>query len=68
LLLGRDSEQQPTISVVMPTLNEEDGVAECIRRAKTAITTLGLPAEIILSDSSTDRTPENRSRDGCDHL
>ncbi|PGF17139.1 glycosyl transferase [Natrinema sp. CBA1119] len=58
LLLGRDSEQQPTISVVMPTLNEEDGVAECIRRAKTAITTLGLPAEIILSDSSTDRTPE----------
>ncbi|MFC6766316.1 glycosyltransferase family 2 protein [Natrinema soli] len=58
LLVGPDSDQMPALSVVMPTLNEEDGVAECITRAKTAIATLGMPAEIILSDSSIDRTPE----------
>ncbi|WP_226042369.1 glycosyltransferase family 2 protein [Natrinema sp. DC36] len=58
LLVGADSDQKPVLSVVMPTLNEEDGVAECITRAKTAIATLGMPTEIILSDSSTDRTPE----------
>ncbi|ELY63457.1 glycosyltransferase family 2 protein [Natrinema versiforme] len=58
LLVGPDSEQTPVLSVVMPTLNEEDGVAECITRAKTAIAELGVTAEIILSDSSTDRTPE----------
>ena len=58
LLLDRDSEQRPVISVVMPTLNEEDGVGECIRRTKTAIAELGVSAEIILSDSSNDRTPD----------
>ncbi|QCW05076.1 glycosyltransferase family 2 protein [Natrinema pallidum] len=58
LLVGPDSEQVPVLSVVMPTLNEEEGVSECITRAKEAITELGVTAEIILSDSSTDRTPE----------
>jgi glycosyltransferase involved in cell wall biosynthesis len=46
------------LSIVMPTLNEEAGITECLERAKTAIAELELPAEIILSDSSTDRTPE----------
>lgn len=58
LLIDKDSAQTPTLSVVMPTLNEEDGVGECLQRAKNAIAELGVPAEIILSDSSTDRTPE----------
>jgi hypothetical protein len=58
LLLPADSEQRPTLSVVLPTLNEEDGVAECIQRIKTAIEHLGIRTEIIVSDSSTDRTPE----------
>lgn len=58
LLLDQVSVQTPTLSIVMPTLNEEDGVGECIRRAKNAIAELGVTAEIILSDSSTDRTPE----------
>ena len=34
LLLDRDSDATPTLSVVMPTLNEEEGVGECIERAK----------------------------------
>jgi len=58
LLVDRDSETIPTLSIVMPTLNEEAGIAECIQRAKNAIAELGVPAEIILSDSSTDWTPE----------
>ncbi|AGB33876.1 glycosyl transferase family 2 [Natrinema pellirubrum DSM 15624] len=58
MLIGPDSDQTPALSIVMPTLNEEAGIAECIERAKTAISELGMTAEIILSDSSTDRTPE----------
>jgi len=58
LLLPEDSEQQAVLSVVMPTLNEEEGIGECIQRVKNAIEELGVSAEIILSDSSSDRTPE----------
>jgi glycosyltransferase involved in cell wall biosynthesis len=57
-ILQADSDLQPTLSVVMPTLNEEDGITECIERVKTAVRRLGVPTEIIVSDSSTDRTPE----------
>ena len=58
LLVDRDSDQQPVLSVVMPTLNEEEGIAECIERIKTAVEDLQLTTEIIISDSSTDRTPD----------
>jgi hypothetical protein len=42
----------------MPTLNEEDGIAKCIHRTRMAINELDVPAEIVVSDSSSDRTPE----------
>nr|WP_217353105.1 glycosyltransferase family 2 protein [Haloprofundus sp. MHR1] len=42
----------------MPTLNEEQGIAECIRRIKNALVDLEMTGEIVVSDSSTDRTPE----------
>jgi len=58
LLVDRDSAVDPALSVVMPTLNEEAGIAECIDRIKTAIEEYGIVTEIIISDSSTDRTPE----------
>ncbi len=58
LLVARDSDEQPTLSVVMPTLNEEQGISECIIRIKNALAELEITAEIIVSDSSTDRTPE----------
>ncbi|WP_348611679.1 glycosyltransferase family 2 protein [Halobaculum rarum] len=58
LIVGSDSEIRPTLSVVMPTLNEEEGIAECIERIRTAVEELQVYAEIIVSDSSTDRTPE----------
>lgn len=42
----------------MPTLNEEDGIGICIDWIKTAIEELQVPTEILISDSSTDRTPD----------
>jgi len=59
LLVGQDSDTTPPqLSVVMPTLNEESGIRTCIDWIKTAIEELQVPTEIIISDSSTDRTPE----------
>ena len=58
LLCARDSEETPVLSVVVPTLNEEAGIGTCMEWIREAVETLQLPAEIIVSDSSTDRTPE----------
>lgn len=58
LLVPPNSNQEPVLSVVMPTLNEEEGIAECIRSVKHAIEELDITAEIIVSDDSTDRTPQ----------
>ncbi|WP_336339217.1 glycosyltransferase family 2 protein [Haloarcula brevis] len=57
-LVTPESDVTPVLSVVMPTLNEERGIVECIDRIKTAISELRVPTEIIVSDSSTDATPE----------
>jgi len=57
-LVTPESDVTPVLSVVMPTLNEEDGIVECMDRVKTAISELRVPTEIIVSDSSTDATPE----------
>lgn len=64
LLLQEGSERTPTISVVMPTLNEEDGIEECIGRVKTALAELQMYGEVIVSDDSTDGTPEIARRLG----
>ena len=58
LLLGADSDREPVLSVVMPTMNEEEGIETCLDWIEEAVLELGLPTEIIVSDSSTDRTPE----------
>lgn len=65
VLLPADSEATPTISLVMPTLNEEEGIRECIQRAKNAFRELDVQAEIIVSDSSTDMTPEIAHEEGA---
>ena len=51
-------ETSPVLSVVLPTKNEEGGIAESIAQAKQAIDEIGVPGEVIVSDSSTDRTPQ----------
>jgi len=58
LLVGPDSTESPALSVIMPTLNEEEGIRECIERIRTAVVELQATTEILISDSSTDRTPE----------
>ncbi|EMA58393.1 glycosyltransferase family 2 protein [Halorubrum lipolyticum] len=58
LLVGPDSETTPRLSVVMPTLNEEEGIETCISWIRTAIEELQIPTEIVVSDSSTDQTPQ----------
>ena len=65
LLLPADSERTPTLSVVMPTLNEEAGVGECIDRVVRALEELQVYGEVIVSDSSTDRTPEVAAERGA---
>jgi len=58
LLVTPDKGVEPVLSVVMPTLNEEEGIVECINQIKAAIDELCIPTEIIISDSSADSTPE----------
>lgn len=65
LLLPAESEQTPILSVVMPTLNEEGGVAKCIERIVDALEELQVYGEVIVSDSSTDRTPEIAAEHGA---
>ncbi len=48
----------PDISVVMPTLNEEKTIGSCIEKIHQAFEELGMVGEIIIADSSTDRTSE----------
>lgn len=48
----------PTVSVVMSTMNEQEGVAECIDLVKPAVRRSGYRTEVVISDDSTDRTPE----------
>ncbi|GGN92026.1 MULTISPECIES: glycosyltransferase family 2 protein [Haloarcula] len=57
-IVGPDSDAVPTVSVVLPTMNEEEGIAECIERIRNALAALDLTGEIIISDASDDRTPD----------
>jgi glycosyltransferase involved in cell wall biosynthesis len=57
--VARATETEPVdISLVIPTKNEAEGIATCLRAAQEAFDEMGLRGEIIVSDSSTDRTPE----------
>lgn len=58
LLLSADSAESPILSIVLPTMNEEVGVVECITKIKESLAELGITGEIIVSDSSKDRTAE----------
>ena len=46
------------ISVILPAFNEESTIGSCIRSIKEVLQANDLNGEIIVSDSSTDRTPE----------
>jgi len=57
-LLPADSNETPSVSIVLPTMNEQAGIGECIEAIRKGLRTAGLRGEVIVSDSSSDRTPE----------
>jgi glycosyltransferase involved in cell wall biosynthesis len=59
------SDLVPDISVVIPALNEEQSIETCINKIKEVFRKQGLSGEIIVSDSSTDRTAEIAHRTGA---
>lgn len=54
----REETRQPDISVILPALNEEATIGICIRKIQQAFETMGVQGEIIVSDSSSDATPD----------
>jgi hypothetical protein len=46
----------PDVSVVIPTLNEEEAIADCIGRVRRGLEDTGVTGEVVVSDSSSDRT------------
>lgn len=48
----------PEISVILPCRNEEKGLVFCLQKIKETIKANNLLAEIIVSDSSADKSPE----------
>jgi glycosyltransferase involved in cell wall biosynthesis len=44
-------ERAVRVSVVIPCLNEEDNIQECVRRARDALAGAGLDGEVIVSDN-----------------
>jgi hypothetical protein len=63
--LPPDSDQLPVLSVVIPTLNEEGGIRPTLDRVREGVAALGVPAEVIVCDSSTDRTPDIAREEGA---
>src|SRR6202012_5668237 len=43
-----------TVSVVIPCLNEEQTIEECVRRAREVIKTHGIPGQIIVADNDSE--------------
>ncbi|WP_266082180.1 glycosyltransferase family 2 protein [Haladaptatus caseinilyticus] len=53
-----DDHETPSLSVVLPTRNEEEGISECLDRIHHVMDATDMEIEIIVSDSSTDHTPD----------
>jgi len=49
--------KETELSVILPCRNEEEALASCINQIKTVLKINGLRGEIIVSDSSTDDSP-----------
>jgi len=51
-------ESVPEISVILPALDEEQTIGECIRKIQSVFRDNAISGEIIVADSSTDKTRE----------
>jgi len=57
-IIMKDKNIYPEISIVLPCRNEEKGLPFCLEKIKKIIKENNLSAEIIVSDSSSDDSPE----------
>lgn len=63
--MGLDS-NQVEVSVVMPCLNEQDALADCIRKIRKVFEKEGISAEVIVADNgSTDHSREIAAAEGA---
>ncbi|HJX27929.1 MAG TPA: glycosyltransferase family 2 protein, partial [Thermoanaerobaculia bacterium] len=59
-------EREIEVSVVMPCLNEAEGVGVCVEKALRAIASMGVVGEVVVVDNgSTDGSPEIAARAGA---
>jgi glycosyltransferase involved in cell wall biosynthesis len=57
---------EPTVSVVIPCLNEEENIAACVRRALSVMEEHGLDGEVVVADNaSEDRSAELAAEAGA---
>ncbi len=62
------AEHQPTLSIVVPALNEQDNVKPLVEQVSKAMTDAGIDAElIIIDDGSTDQTLTKLNALQADH-
>ena len=47
----------PLVSLVIPSMDEEETIGECIRRSMEVFDEMGVDGEVIVADSSLDSTP-----------
>jgi glycosyltransferase involved in cell wall biosynthesis len=65
LLVPADDVDAPELSIVVPALDEELTIAEFVRWCLAGIREAGVAAEILIIDSSTDRTAEIAVEEGA---
>jgi glycosyltransferase involved in cell wall biosynthesis len=54
------------LTVLMPCLNEAETLARCIRKARSCVERLGIPAEILIADNgSSDGSPDIARNEGA---
>lgn len=56
--------ETPKLSIILPCRNEEQALPICLSKIKEVIKKNRLNAEIIVSDSSTDKSPEIAKKEG----
>jgi len=53
-----ETSNSPEVSVILPALDEEETIGECIRKIQAVFKKNAIRGEIIVADASSDRTPE----------
>ena len=65
LFIPKDDEAEPLLSIVIPALNEEITIRNFIEWCRHGIKEAGVKAEIIIIDSSTDKTAQIALQNGA---